>query len=303
MTRPTYNSSDFWISISYTSGTHYPESGPVVHATVTEGLHPDPTTTEAVEVVTEPNDIGNYRITLPFFGPLGPRPTGQSSPGHTEQNQGTGSEPAVALPITQSTNPNPGQTSSKSRSQIIVGSQTYTENASSQLIIGSQTLQPGGPAITHDGHTISLGSSASSIVIDSSTDITSHLLTKTTSIPNIAPVLTLDDQPVTAISASEYIVGSQTLIPGGPAVTFGGTRISLAPSASEVIIGSSKEALGSIIIGGLRPSGTATSTGARSANATATEAVEAFTGGARSTNRFSSWGAATFLVVIGLVVS
>ncbi|KAL8783449.1 MAG: hypothetical protein Q9195_009391 [Heterodermia aff. obscurata] len=304
VTRPTYNSSDFWISISYTSGSHFAESGPVVHSTVTDGLHPGPTTTEqAVGIVTKSSEVVDYGITLPLFGPLGPRPTGHSS-GQTEQNQGTGSEPVVALPIIRSTDHGPTSSTAeaKSRSQITFGGQTYTANPSSQFVIGSQTLQPGGPAITHDGHAISLGTSASNVVIDGSTDTTSHLLAKTTLILTAAPVLTLDDQPVTAISASEYIVGGETLIPGGPAATFRGTRISLAPSASDIIIiGSSTEALGSVILGGFGPSRAATSTVARNANATATE-PEAFTGGAVPAKKTSSWGAATLLVVIGLVM-
>ena len=270
-----------------------------MHSTVTDGLHPGPTTTkQALGVVTESKEIGNDKITLPFFGPVGPGPT---SSGQLELNQGTGSESAVALPITQSTDR--GQTSSttgaKLTSQITFGGQTYTANPSSRFVIGSQTLQPGGPAITHDGHIISLGSPI--IVIDSSTDVSSVLPTKITLLLNAAPVLTLGDQLVTANSASGYTVGSQTLVPGGPAITFSGTRISLAPSASDIIIGSSTEALGSIILGGFGPSRTATSTGAGSANATAIDA-EVFTGGAELANTISSWGAATFLVAIGLVV-
>ena len=180
----------------------------------------------------------------------------------------------------------------------------YTANPSSQFVIGSQTLQPGGHAITHDGHIFSLGSSASNIIIDSSTAAASYPFTKNTLTPNAAPVLTLDDQPVTANSASEYIVGSQTLIPGGPAITFGGTRISLARSASELIVGSSTEALGPIIIGGFGPSKPVISTGGTgSANATVTYG-EAFTGGTGGpAKKISSWGAATFLVVIRLALS
>ena len=96
-------------------------------------------------------------------------------------------------------------------------------------------------------------------------------------------------------------MGSQTLVPGGPAVTFSGTRISLAPSASDIIIGSNTQALGPIIIGGFGPSKTGTSTGAAAANTTATDVV-AFTGGAEPTKEFRSWGAATYLVVVGLTI-
>ena len=183
-------------------------------------------------------------------------------------------------------------------------------------MIGSQAVQPGGPAITHGQPTTSPDPSPSNIIIDSSTYTTSHLLPKTTLTPNTALVLTLDDQPVTANSASEYIIGSQTLIPGGPAVTLSGTRISLAPSASSIIIGSSTEALGPIIIGGFGPSNTATSPGPGNPNVTGyttatgyanatTTGAEAFTGGGTrpAAKELSSWwSGASFLVVIGLVV-
>ena len=261
----------------------------------------------------------------------------------------------------------PSPTVIRPPAQITVGSQTYTANPSSQFVIGSQTLEAGGDAITHEGHTISLGPSASNIVIDSSTGVISYPIV-TTLLPTALPVLTIDNQPVTANGASEYIIGSQTLvpggsaiiisgtpvslapsesaiviggstkfisspsvtaapvltinnqpvtansaseyiiqgqtlIPGGPAITVSGTPISLAPSASDVVVGSSTEALGPIIMDGFGPSGaTAGSMGSGSANSTATS-PEAFTGGAGLVRKIKVWRVAAVGLGIGMVMA
>lgn len=55
---------------------------------------------------------------------------------------------------------------------------------------------------------------------------------------------------MTANSQTQYIVGSQTLTPGG-VVTVGGTEVSLAAAGSDVVIGSSTEALAPHISAGL----------------------------------------------------
>jgi hypothetical protein len=57
--------------------------------------------------------------------------------------------------------------------------------------------------------------------------------------------LTLGDATATLISSSLYVVGTQTLIPAGPAVTVSGTPISLASSATAVVVGSSTSRLAS----------------------------------------------------------
>jgi hypothetical protein len=66
---------------------------------------------------------------------------------------------------------------------------------------------------------------------------------------------------VTANAQSEYVVGGQTLVPGGPGIVISGTTISLAPGATQVVVGSSTAGLGTVILSGLGGSG-ATETGA-----------------------------------------
>lgn len=57
--------------------------------------------------------------------------------------------------------------------------------------------------------------------------------------PAAQPTIPLAGTTITANSFSQYIVGTQTLLPGGPAVTLSGTAVSLAPSATAIIIGGS----------------------------------------------------------------
>ncbi len=113
---------------------------------------------------------------------------------------------------------------------LTIGDQTITANPASQYVIAGQTLVPGGPAITVSGTRLSLATSASQLVVGSST------------IPLIAPgalpTLTIAGQIFTANPSSQYVIDGQTLAPGGPAITISGTRISLGPSASALVVGS-----------------------------------------------------------------
>lgn len=58
-----------------------------------------------------------------------------------------------------------------------------------------------------------------------------------------SPLITITGSTYTANAAGNYIINSQTLIPGTPAVTIFRTSISLAPSASDLVIGTSTEIL------------------------------------------------------------
>ena len=127
-------------------------------------------------------------------------------------------------------------------SSIVVG--TITRPVSSLLnppttppppigfVLGTQTLIAGGPAITKtdaSGHStvIRVQPGASSVVVGSST----------------LPVAQLEGlEPIS--SAVEFVLGTQTITPGGPAITVTDTAghstvISLQPGASSVVIGQS----------------------------------------------------------------
>jgi hypothetical protein len=91
-------------------------------------------------------------------------------------------------------------------------------------IIGSQTLVAGGSAITVSGTVISLDPDGQSVVIGGTTKLATAALG---AYSHVSPVLAI----------STYIIGSQTLIAGGPAITVSGEAISLDPAGQSVVIG------------------------------------------------------------------
>ncbi|MCJ1479663.1 hypothetical protein MMC13_008349 [Lambiella insularis] len=105
----------------------------------------------------------------------------------------------------------------------------------SAYVIGSQTLVAGGSAITISNTPISLAPSASYIVIGSNTQ--TFTAVPASAKPKATPVqqITAFGSTYTANSASEFIIGSQTLAPGGT-ITVLNTPFSLGPSAGYVII-------------------------------------------------------------------
>ena len=115
---------------------------------------------------------------------------------------------------------------------ITIGSAIYTENSASQFVIGSQTLVPGGEAITVGTETVSLDSSVGSIVVNGQT----FSIATPTSTGTGEPVITLGSSVFAEISASEFIIGTQTLYAGGSAITVDGTILSLAPSGSTIVL-------------------------------------------------------------------
>ena len=113
---------------------------------------------------------------------------------------------------------------------------TFTADRSSVFTIAGQTLSPGG-VITVSGTPISLGPSATIVVIGSSTEILASMKgTGTTKL------MTYGGSTYTADAASDFIIAGQTLTPGG-IITISGTPISLDSSATIAIIGSSTETL------------------------------------------------------------
>ncbi|KAK4901293.1 hypothetical protein LTR27_001851 [Elasticomyces elasticus] len=120
---------------------------------------------------------------------------------------------------------------------ITIGSAVITANGVSGYAVGSETLSPGGPGITLSGTAIALQTDATAtyLIVGSSTS--------TLSPPSISlttpPVITVGSAVITPNSLTEYVVGSQTLSPGGQGIMLSGTAISLASGATEILIGSS----------------------------------------------------------------
>jgi hypothetical protein len=144
---------------------------------------------------------------------------------------------------------------------LVFGDATATVNAASEYVFGDQTLKPGSSAIVVSGTSISLVQGATAVVLGP------EIATPTNA--NTAQELTVGGVVVTAIPIgtktkplepsntalsattgeatggaittaavpSEYLVAGQTVRPGAPAITVSGTRVSLAPGATALVVG------------------------------------------------------------------
>ncbi|KAF2236548.1 hypothetical protein EV356DRAFT_530829, partial [Viridothelium virens] len=109
---------------------------------------------------------------------------------------------------------------------VIIGGNLYSASSGAPLIIGSTTLSAGGPAVTIDGQRISVGSQG--VVIGSTVEPYSTISPQSES-PEAA--VTLGLQVYTALESSgKVVLGSITLMPGGPAQTLSGKVVSAASS-------------------------------------------------------------------------
>lgn len=122
-----------------------------------------------------------------------------------------------------------------------IGTLPVVVGPSSQVMLGSRTLQPGAAPITvGDGTPVSLVPSATAIVVGGITSQLPQLFGPGTRPP---PILTIGSSTFTPNAATQFLIApGQTLSPGG-VVSIDGTRVSLAPSASFVVIGGFTHAL------------------------------------------------------------
>lgn len=111
---------------------------------------------------------------------------------------------------------------------LTFGSQTFEQEKAGGYIIGSQTLIAGGAPITVAGTPVSLAPSAPALAYGLTT-----IIHKAQS-----GALVFGNQVLVPDRTGGYALGSQTLFPGRAPITIGGTALSLAPSASELIVGS-----------------------------------------------------------------
>ena len=113
---------------------------------------------------------------------------------------------------------------------LTIGNSVVTADSASHFSLGSQTLIAGGAPITISGTPVSLAPSGAALVIGSSTMRVSPV--------SRLPDLSIGSQTLAPDSRGAYVISGQTLVPGG-LMTVSGTPISLMPSASGVVIGSS----------------------------------------------------------------
>ena len=123
---------------------------------------------------------------------------------------------------------------------------TYSANSLGQFVIGEQTLSPGA-AITVSGTQISLAAAGNVVVIGSSTELLAPNGART------AAMLTFDGSTFTADTSSEFVIGGQTLTPGG-SIEVSGTPISYPAGSSAIVIGTKTSPLSfATITSGVRP--------------------------------------------------
>jgi hypothetical protein len=140
----------------------------------------------------------------------------------------TSALPEVGVPVNQ---PRPPPI-------LTLGSLTLTPNAATQFFIApGQTLTPGGTAIV-SGTLVSLAPSASLVVFGSST----QFLPAPIPAPTPKPSIVFGGSTFTAVPGSTFVIAGQTLAPGSE-IEVGGTKVSLAPSASFVVIDGATSAL------------------------------------------------------------
>ena len=136
---------------------------------------------------------------------------------------------------------------SGARPIITFDGSTYTADASSDFTINRQTLTPGGN-IDVSGTPISYTSAGTAVVIGTSTEPFSFATVTGVD----TPVITVDGSTYTVDASSDFVIDGQTLATGG-VITIKGTPISYAGAGTDVVIGTSTEAvgIGNLVMSGL----------------------------------------------------
>jgi hypothetical protein len=114
-------------------------------------------------------------------------------------------------------------------SPVVLGSVTATPFIAGGYILATQILSPGGTAVEVSGTTYSLATSGNTVFIDG----------KPTEYQGTAAAsLTVGSRTFNAVAASvtPLVVASQTLVPGGSAITVSGTTYSLPLSGTDSIV-------------------------------------------------------------------
>lgn len=122
---------------------------------------------------------------------------------------------------------NPGLLASASPLVVTASGQSFTIISPSKIAFGGTTLIPGDSGLISPGTPVTFA------------DTGDYLLVGTSSILLGAdPSITIGDRTFTANSVTEFTINGQTLVPGGSVVTVNQTTISLAPGATQVVVGS-----------------------------------------------------------------
>lgn len=149
---------------------------------------------------------------------------GQSNEGHSYGGQSHGTDPPES----------PTGTPIKNLPILSVGSNTFVANSDRQYIFGSQTLSAGGPPITINDYTLSLGPDSNWAVVNGVTQTLQNSLIITE-----APGLTIGSQTIPGIvrdGTTEYYLGEGTTLRPGDVVTSSGVTYSLDKLGTALVI-------------------------------------------------------------------
>jgi hypothetical protein len=142
-------------------------------------------------------------------------PVQPNQPGHTEGSP------------TQPNGPNqPGQ------------DQQNNQNKPTGIIIGTNTLTWGQTTTWNGVQVIVPSSGGGSTIMVGGSSVAVHQAA------TAPPVLTVGDKTMTANPQGQFVVGTQTLAPGSPAVTIDGTTLQLGPSGTVAIVNGQTQSLG-----------------------------------------------------------
>jgi hypothetical protein len=117
---------------------------------------------------------------------------------------------------------------------LTVDGATITASPANAFVVDGQTAVPGGAPITVDGTVISVPASANGIIVNGRT-VPGEFASST--------VFNINGMAITAMPGVGFPIAGQTLQAGGAAITVDGTRLSLAPGGTALVIGSSTSAI------------------------------------------------------------
>lgn len=189
--------------------------------------------------------------------PTTPAASTQSAQGASQSAQSASATtaskvvPVVPVPVagsqTSSKASQAGVSTTGQASVVVVVGQTLREDATTGFVAGGQSIRPGSSARVVSGHTLSLDSSAhliqdgTTIRLPQSSKPTASPTTPATGSPTTsaaAAAIVAVGKSSVRVESSGFVVGSQTVRPGGPQVVVSSHTLSLDQSAKLVVDGS-----------------------------------------------------------------
>jgi predicted phage tail protein len=195
--------------------------------TVTEdGSVPTETTSDSQAQPDPTSPAQDAKLSAPLTNNANPSPTPQA-----------GASPVNVAP--QATSPSAEVTpvvAVATTPAIIFGSNTVIQDTNSAFVIAGQTLSAGGDAVILDGTTVALAAGGSSVVVNGvAQPVQSAEVQAQAPAPAQTPVLSLNDERITAGSGAAFVIAGQTLNPGG-SIVVAGTTIALASGGGNAVI-------------------------------------------------------------------